>query len=71
MFKCRVSGVRKKKMGEKYRERKIKVFLGENLKCGILLSSCSLVGLYVCKESSKIRYFCLLGSYPLVGCHVD
>ena len=28
-------------------KRKIKVFLGENLKCGILLSSCSLVGLYV------------------------
>ncbi len=36
-----------KKMKEKYRERKVKVFLGENLKCGILLSSCSLVGLYV------------------------
>ncbi len=46
MFKCRISGVRKK-MKEKFRERKIKVFLGENLKCRILLSSCSLVGLPV------------------------
>ncbi len=36
----RVFGKKKKK----YRERKIKVFLGENLKCGILPSSCSLVG---------------------------
>ena len=27
--------------------KKIKVFLGENLECGILLSSYSLVGLYV------------------------
>ncbi len=27
--------------------KKIKVFVGENLKCKILLSSCSLVGLYV------------------------
>ncbi len=34
-------------MKEKFRERKIKVFLGENLKCGILLSSCALVGFYV------------------------
>ncbi len=35
-----------KKMKEKSIEKeKIKVFLGENLKCGILLSSCSLVGL--------------------------
>ncbi len=45
MFKCRVSGVRKK--NERKVSRKIKVFLGEKLKCGILLSSCSLVGLCV------------------------
>jgi len=29
------------------KRKKIKVFLGENLECGILLSSYSLVGLYV------------------------
>ena len=32
--------------GKKWR-KKIKVFLGENLECGILLGSYSLVGLYV------------------------
>ncbi len=46
MFKCRISGVRKKNE-RKVSRKKIKVFLGGNLKCGILLSSCSLVGLYV------------------------
>ncbi len=38
---------------EKFRERKIKVFLGENLKCGILLSSHSLVGLLCCETWLK------------------
>ncbi len=46
--KCRISGVRKKKeLKEKFRRKKIKVFLGESLKWKILLSSCLLVGLYV------------------------
>ncbi len=44
--KCRISGVREKMEFErKVPGKKIKVFLGENLKCKILLSSCSLVGL--------------------------
>ena len=50
MFKCKISGVQKKKwkLKEKFRKgKKIKVFLGENLECGILLSSYSLVGLYI------------------------
>ncbi len=48
MFKCRISGVRKKKWKLKGKfQKKIKVFLGENLECGILLSSYSLVGLYI------------------------
>ena len=37
-----------KKSSEK--RKKIKVFLGENLKCGILLSSYSLVGLFMLIE---------------------
>ncbi len=37
---------KKWKLKEKFREKK-SVFLGENLKWKILLSSCSLVGLYV------------------------
>ncbi len=47
MSKYRILGVRKKELKEKFRrkEKKIKVFLGENLKCGILLNSYSLVGL--------------------------
>ncbi len=40
--KCRISGVRKKKIEGKVPGKKIKVFWVE-----ILLSSCSLVGLYV------------------------
>ena len=52
MFKCEISGVRKKKelkgkFQRKGKGKKIKVFLGENLECGILLGSYSLVGLYV------------------------
>ena len=46
MFKCRISGVRKKNE-RRISGKKIKVFLGEILKCEILLSSYSLVGLYV------------------------
>ncbi len=39
---------KKRKLKEKFREKKSKCFfLDENLKWGILLSSCSLVGLYV------------------------
>ncbi len=46
--KCKISGVRKKKGIEtKVLEKKSKCFLDENLKWKILLSSCSLVGLYV------------------------
>ncbi len=42
--KCRISGVRKKKeLKEKFREKKNQSVLGVE----ILLSSCSLVGLYV------------------------
>ncbi len=45
MFKCRISGVRKKKweLKEKLRKKRSKVFAVE-----ILLSSCSLVGLFFC-----------------------
>ena len=46
MFKCRISGVRKKNE-RRISGKKIKVFLGEILECEILLSSYSLVGLYV------------------------
>ena len=47
MFKCKISGVREKMEFERKSsgEKKIKVFLGESLECGILLSSYSLVGL--------------------------
>ncbi len=44
--KCRISGVREKKEVERKVPGK-KKFLGESLKWKILLSSCSLVGLYV------------------------
>jgi hypothetical protein len=40
-------------------ERKIKVFLGENLKCEVLLSSCSLVGLYVSLQVKVTEKPCL------------
>ena len=88
MFKYRISGVRKKK--EKKR------FWGEDVWVEFfLLSSCSLVRLYVnlqvkvtekkngnfqsilrelklrLQRKFKIRDFYLLGSYPLVGRHVD
>ncbi len=38
---------KKWKLKGKFQRKKIKVFLGENLECGILLSSYSLVGLYI------------------------
>ncbi len=46
--KCRISGVREKKwkLKEKFRKKNQRV-LGGNLKWKVLLSSCSLVGLYV------------------------
>ena len=74
-FKCRVSGVRKKKEIErKVPGKKIKVFLGENLECGILLSSYSLVGLYVDWEiqshglilKSKVKITCWKQKWLLV-----
>ncbi len=46
--KCKISGVRKKmEIERKVPEKKSKCFLDENLKWRILLSSYSLVGLYV------------------------
>jgi len=47
--KCRISGVQKKNGNWKKGSGK-KMFLGESLKLKILLSSCSLVGLYVVKH---------------------
>ncbi len=43
----RVFGKKEWKLKEKFRGKKIKVFLDENLKWRVLLSSCSLVGVYV------------------------
>ncbi len=70
---------KKMEIERKVLEKKIKVFLDENLKWKILLSSCSLVGLYVDFASwscdllreNEVRDFYLLGSYPLVGRYVD
>ncbi len=65
MFKCRVSGVRKKKKIE----RKKKV-LRKDFWVEILLSSC-FTGLgFFLKKKKICRDFYLLGSYPLVGRHV-
>ncbi len=43
----RVFGKKRMEFERKVPGKKIKVFLGGNLKCKILLISCSLVGLYV------------------------
>ncbi len=49
--KCKISGVRKeRKLKEKFERKKNQSVLDENLKWKILLSSCSLVGLYVVKH---------------------
>jgi len=69
MFKCGISGVRKKKW-----RKKIKVFLGENLECGILLGSYSLVGLcvyfYKLKLQEKKWKFskCFSERFEIEGC---
>ncbi len=45
--KFRVFGKKMEIEGKVPEREKIKVFLSENLECGILLSSYSLVGLYI------------------------
>ncbi len=70
----RVFGKKKKKLKEKFRERKSKFFF-DVLGMKILLSSCSLVGFYCGRgiffkfeEKKESFWVCVT---PLVGHHVD